>query len=184
MTSFKSLEKILEMDFTKMRSLEGPGGMRAEPETILEFSTQLNIFFDQFKDSGPTPLELSKYKELIILITEEINKAEVNYSLNRYKKTHPKDYEAMAASNKLASFKMIPTRMQYWAAGEGHGDCIRNVTAHKEAVKRLTQWASLIDTPNPAYFHRFFSSSGSTAVEREDKSEPLAKRLRFGEAAE
>ena len=144
MTSFESLQEILDMDFTAMRALPCVGGMRASDEAITAFVTNLNLFFNQFQEK-PTPTDLSRYQDLMTAITEKINIAEFSYYLEKYQDEKPDVQKSMAESNKLSSFKSLPTRMQYWAASEQFGNAIRNAENHRQALKHMNDWKDLIE---------------------------------------
>lgn len=145
MTSFESLQTILDMDFTAMRALPCEGGMRASDEAITAFVTNLNLFFNQFQIEHPTPTDLSMYQTLMTAITEKISLAELTYYLEKYQNDEPDARQSMAEQNKLSSFKEIPRRMQYWAAGETFGDTIRDAKNHIKAINHMNHWKDLIE---------------------------------------
>ncbi len=151
MTDFQHLENILKSDFTQMRVLHAPDGMRATDEAIYSFIDNLNAFYGQF--SGlPNPSDLNTYAIYMEQITAKINASEYAYYLDKYKKVYPDIAEGMASSCKLHTFKDIPIRMQYWAASEEFGGTIRNAEKHAIAVRNFNKWLTYINKNRNLFF--------------------------------
>jgi hypothetical protein len=159
------------MDFTQLRKLDAPGGKRATDEAIELFVNSLNDFFVQF-EGLPTALHLQTYKTYMDTITQKVNESEYNYYLKRYQIEFPDDAEVMAETNKLSSFKDIPTRMQYWAASHKWGDSIRNARNHVKAVKSMEAWAAMFNHKRHYSFFQKEQNEQCPAQEISKKTKP------------
>lgn len=148
MYNFTSLEELaIHFNFHHMRTLDG---MRATNEALLQFYHLLNLFFDQFPKNQHIDIPiLQKYIELMTIITQRINDAEHTYFLAKYQTEEqnqtPEFIKKMADCNRLLSFKMLPSRMQYWAAGNFFGDTIRFPEEHRKTVKQLQHWNNEVE---------------------------------------
>lgn len=141
MIKFDCLNAILEMDFTELRSKRG----KATDRGLRLFITNINGYFAQMNEANrPTDAEVQHFNELMERILAAINTVEYHYHLTKFRKDYA-DFdaemiEAMTRQTEIKSPKNLPTRMQYWAATEEFGGCIRNPEEHRQAVKYLEAW--------------------------------------------
>lgn len=148
MSKFEPLTTVLAMDFTQMRAKKQADINCATDDAIRSFVSCFSDFFAQFT-SRPSEDELKQYQSIMEHISQRISSAEVNYYTNKYtlegysaeKATH------LASFHALKGYQGIPTRMQYWAAGEQWGETIRNAEMHAAVVNQMNQWARWIDSP-------------------------------------
>ncbi len=142
MRSFEALETLAHFDYTSMRALDDH---RASNEALLTFHNLLHVFFGQFsKDEKPDLAILTTYIHQMHQILSAINQQEYQFFLQKYTAEHrelpPQTIEWMAAESQVKSIAKIPSRMQFWAAGESFGDTIRYPEQHRKTVKLLTKW--------------------------------------------
>ena len=168
MADFSGLKNLSEdFDFTQMRALVN----RATDEAIISFVGILNDFFSQFAEIEPSLEELQTYTKYMNLILAKINEVEYDFALANYSKTEPEYAHIMAEGVKLSDISKIPTRMQYWAAGESFGDTIRNASEHSKAVEQLARFDRLIQSVNaPQTERRRFSSDSFSFFEPDSGS--------------
>ena len=140
MHSFNSIEVLVNYDFTQMRALHN----RASDAALMFFHQNLANFFNQFGDTRPSLQELQTYVALMQQITENINIAERAYFTEKYTREMPDEapevLESCVEHNLLESYESIPSRLQFWAAGEHFGDTIRFAEEHLETVRGLDRW--------------------------------------------
>lgn len=145
MLQFSYLETILFMDFTLLRSNQG----KATDEALHLFITNINGFFSQItSENRPSAADAARFNGMMREILEGISQAEYDYYLRKY--SHDPSYadctvadvEMMANAMKITQLSKLTTRMQYWAATEEYGGCIRNPREHRHAVKYIDQWVN------------------------------------------
>ncbi|RUR10689.1 hypothetical protein [Legionella sp. km772] len=149
---------------------------RATDEAILSFVSLLNEFYSQCS-SKPSQEELDEYTRIMKLITARINLSEVAHFTQQYLDDgeQAEVVKSLASAQALQTFNAIPTRMQYWAAGERWGDPIRNAAAHSQAVKHMEKWWNWL---HPVRHYDFFPAANSSTATEPHLSE-VAKKLEF-----
>jgi len=135
------LDAILAMDFTQLRSNHG----KATDEILLTFISNINGFFEQINAANkPTEADIYQVNLILEQILAKINQVEYDYFLRKYTNDEldftPEALQKMARATQVKRPADIPTRMQYWAATEEFGGCIRNPAAHRKAVKFIQEW--------------------------------------------
>ena len=171
MINFNALNEILEMDFSQMRAKDNT---RATDEAIIKFLTLATTFYSQCSQA-PSKEELAEYSHIMDLITAKISTAEIVFYTKKYRNEgQTKEMtEQMAVSQALRNFSQIPTRMQYWSAGERWGENIRNPELHSKVVKQMRIWLNWI---NPPIVSTLSILAASMEEEKED-SLPVARKL-------
>jgi hypothetical protein len=141
MPDFQILEALTHFDYTQMRALEQ---RRATNEAMKTFVNLFNGFFNSAVERITLAIA-TQYVTFIQQISLKIDQDESVFFKEKYRFENPDFYDEVidsmvklnAIENKCQG---IQRRMQFWAAGNSHGDTIRNVEAHIELVQHLNKW--------------------------------------------
>lgn len=167
MINFDELEQIKEMDFSQMRKKPCAGGMCATDEAIFEFLSHLNNFFVQFTEYAPSEAHLRHYAKLMTEIADKASQAEIDYYTKKYTPSEGPENAARLAAANFLNYEKLPTRMQYWSAGEEWGDRLRNNDLHKKVIQSINRWHGMLkrlDCRHNVSFFRAAETSDETTT--------------------
>ena len=177
MSNFEPLKVALAMDFTQMRAKKQREINCATDEAIKLFVSCFRDFFAQFA-SRPSEAELQEYKQIMDRITNKINDAELAYFTKKYtdeSKYSTDEVSHMTSFHALKGYQGIPTRMQYWAAGEQYGGTIRNAEMHANVVHQMDKWVLWVNSPVRAPQTMLSFDDSETDLDEEPSNDPVRK---------